>query len=537
MAQLTVEEQIARLYLATFDRASDADGLEYWVGKVTEGWSVEKVAKSFFDQSETLLKYPATLSISSFIDTVYNNVLDRSPDIEGKAYWTIELESGRVSRDAFIIAVINGAQSGGTTEDKTILENKLDVAINFAVTNELNDLNLATYIMQNVTSDIESVKEAKITLATYKTAFGTNFLLHHGDAYSNLINTAEKNDWIYSYEADDTVYTGIGVNWVDGGDGNDHLYGNSTVDVLLGRAGDDTLYGEGGNDTLFGGYGDDTLHGGDGDDAVYGGEGSDYLYSEVGNNQMFGGADDDTLFAVGGNDTLYGGSGNDVIYTGDGINWVDGEAGDDTIYGGTAKDTLYGGLGNDLLYGDVGDDTLDGMGGNDTLYGGTGNDTLSGNSGSDTLYGGDGNDTISAQEDDDMIYGGKGSESLWGGSGKDTFFFATLESTRDSMDTIMDFMIGITGDRISLIDTGSEVFNSTANPNSPLAATLSIAIDLVSAGDGSVNGILNWFTYQESTYIVYDRSVNTAHDTLSDTVIKLQGLIDLTLLDSMVSFA
>ena len=50
-------EQVAELYVATFNRAPDAEGLDYWVN--ASGLTIEGIAQSFFDQPETQAKYPA----------------------------------------------------------------------------------------------------------------------------------------------------------------------------------------------------------------------------------------------------------------------------------------------------------------------------------------------------------------------------------------------------------------------------------------------------------------------------------------------
>ena len=104
-----------------------------------------------------------------------------------------------------------------------------------------------------------------------------------------------------------------------------------------------------------------------------------------------------------------------------------------TVTGTDSGDTLKGGEGDDTINAKRGNDTLSGLGGADTMRGGTGSDTLWGGAGNDKLYGEDGWD---------IMIGGSGSDLQWGGTGGDTFKFAALsDSTRGSMDTIMDWQI------------------------------------------------------------------------------------------------
>ena len=142
--QESVETQIAELYIATFDRAPDEAGLEYWVEQYNNGMSIDEIAKSFFDQPETKEKY-GDGDIDSFIDSVYENVLDRQPDDAGKDYWKDQLENGVISKDKFIIAILNGAKDH--QEDAKHLMDKTDVGLAF-VKDGLNDVNLAKTVIE-----------------------------------------------------------------------------------------------------------------------------------------------------------------------------------------------------------------------------------------------------------------------------------------------------------------------------------------------------------------------------------------------------
>jgi len=116
---------ITQLYVATFNRAPDAIGLDYWYNS---GFSLENIAMSFFDQQETQDLYPDQNDENLFIQSVYKNLFNREVDRAGLTYWDIALSSGTVSRSLFILAVINGALG----DDNTILVNKKKVGEEFA---------------------------------------------------------------------------------------------------------------------------------------------------------------------------------------------------------------------------------------------------------------------------------------------------------------------------------------------------------------------------------------------------------------------
>ena len=155
-AATVTEEQVAQIYVATFDRAPDADGLKYWVNS---GLTIEEIAESFFEQPETKKKYPDTLPNALFVRTIYSNLFDRSADDDGVAYWTERLEDGSISRGQMILAITRGAQNSGYGPDKTILDNKTEVGLYYAQQG-LNDPVSAKRSLEGVGASSSSTKRA-----------------------------------------------------------------------------------------------------------------------------------------------------------------------------------------------------------------------------------------------------------------------------------------------------------------------------------------------------------------------------------------
>jgi len=104
--EIPTKEEIAKLYVATFNRAPDRDGLDYWINS---GLDLSQIAQSFFDQPETKTLYPDGTSNSDFITSVYQNLFNRDPDTAGLNYWEAELNANILSKNRFIEAIINGA--------------------------------------------------------------------------------------------------------------------------------------------------------------------------------------------------------------------------------------------------------------------------------------------------------------------------------------------------------------------------------------------------------------------------------------------
>ena len=87
-----------RLYKAAFDRQPDSGGLGYWMHNLDKGADLAKdVANGFINSKEFQSLYGENTSNATFIANLYQNVLHRTPDAEGYAYWDKTIVSG-VSR-------------------------------------------------------------------------------------------------------------------------------------------------------------------------------------------------------------------------------------------------------------------------------------------------------------------------------------------------------------------------------------------------------------------------------------------------------
>jgi hypothetical protein len=151
-------ESLIELYIAYFNRAPDALGLSFWGTAHANGMSLSEIASQFTYQEETRGMYAAGMSDADFVSTVYNNVLGRTGDGEGFAFWSTALARGDVARDQFIVAVLEGAKaapaSGMSAElvaqqnaDRLYLSDKIELGAYFAVHRGLTDLGDAAAVM------------------------------------------------------------------------------------------------------------------------------------------------------------------------------------------------------------------------------------------------------------------------------------------------------------------------------------------------------------------------------------------------------
>ena len=151
-------EVFVELYIAYFNRAPDALGLYFWGSAFANGTTLEETAALFLNQDETRATYPPEADNLSFATQVYSNVLGRIPDQDGLNFWVSVLDSGAVSRDQFILEVLQGAKAappdGATSEfialqqgDQAFLANKTDIGIYYSVIKGLSDVSDASAAM------------------------------------------------------------------------------------------------------------------------------------------------------------------------------------------------------------------------------------------------------------------------------------------------------------------------------------------------------------------------------------------------------
>lgn len=89
-----------RLYQAAFDRTPDEEGLRYWVGELRDGAVEAGDLPAIFaasDEFEAAFGGGAP-SDEDFVDALYDNVLDRLADTEGRAFWLDAFASGAFDR-------------------------------------------------------------------------------------------------------------------------------------------------------------------------------------------------------------------------------------------------------------------------------------------------------------------------------------------------------------------------------------------------------------------------------------------------------
>lgn len=177
-------EQVAQIYVATFNRAPDTSGINYWLTQSFGGHpTIEQIASSFFDQPEAQQFYETMTTTADLVTAAYNNLFNRNPEQAGLDYWVHQLDTHAISQSNMLLALVNGALG----DDAVIMKNKTAVGLDFADAG-LNDTSLALDVIAGVTADLVSVAEAQ------------NEIGNHTDTshklVSEAINLGFENDFV-----------------------------------------------------------------------------------------------------------------------------------------------------------------------------------------------------------------------------------------------------------------------------------------------------------------------------------------------------
>lgn len=87
-----VRNFVSRMYTKALNRNGETMGVEYWANRINmKVASPETVAKSFFLSEEFNNR---KLSDEDYVETLYQTFMDRASDAEGKQYWVSNLKNG-----------------------------------------------------------------------------------------------------------------------------------------------------------------------------------------------------------------------------------------------------------------------------------------------------------------------------------------------------------------------------------------------------------------------------------------------------------
>ena len=236
---MTIQQEIAKIYVGYFGRSPDPDGFNYWISDEANGFTVPQIAVSFAEQVESRELYPYLVNPNvadpvNFVRSVDQNLVYREPDPVGEAFWVNELNEAKGSPEAvgaMVLNIINGAQN--TAEfgpDKDIIENKTEVALYWAQqTSEIVGFEYelgspAAASAKSVLDDVDGTEASVVAAKAETDAFvasgagqsGETFVLtEETDGGAAFVGTAKNDTYIAT---DETLNTGDQLNGAGGKD-------------------------------------------------------------------------------------------------------------------------------------------------------------------------------------------------------------------------------------------------------------------------------------------------------------------------------
>ncbi len=106
--------EVENTYLAYFGRPADPEGMNYWLGK-----SVATMQAGFAASQEYQNLYGG-MNNTQVVTQVYSNLLGRSPDAGGLAYWVNQLKMGTAS----VSSIATQMQANALGIDIATLDNR-----------------------------------------------------------------------------------------------------------------------------------------------------------------------------------------------------------------------------------------------------------------------------------------------------------------------------------------------------------------------------------------------------------------------------
>jgi len=198
-------ESLIELYIAYFNRAPDAIGLNFWGTSLANGMTLSEIAVAFSDQPETRALFSEGITSADFVTQVYDNVLGRRAEPDGFDFWQDALETGTVGRSDFIMALLEGAKSPAPADalpafvtqqnaDRAYLADKTDIGAAFAVHYGLTDVSQARAVMDLFEASRPSFDHA---ISAAQAAYGAALAPDTQAFLMPLVGVLTQPDWLW----------------------------------------------------------------------------------------------------------------------------------------------------------------------------------------------------------------------------------------------------------------------------------------------------------------------------------------------------
>ncbi len=104
-----------RFYTSILNREPDGAGLDFYVSLLDRGVSLFTIAEDISTSDEFIQNFGDNLGTLDFLDRVYQNILDRTPDQAGLTFWSNAINTGEVTRSEALVYISEDTENLGST--------------------------------------------------------------------------------------------------------------------------------------------------------------------------------------------------------------------------------------------------------------------------------------------------------------------------------------------------------------------------------------------------------------------------------------
>jgi TorA maturation chaperone TorD len=432
------DSELYRLYEAAFRRSPDEGGESSWSTLLANGGTMTQIATDFTQSAE--FANTASEDPSTFINTMYQNALNRLPDTDGKAAWLAAMNAG-MTQAQVLLAFADSAEAKATwnhfADDEGVPTYELSLNGGPGGLNTSVPAGYDYLVVNDAASDTLTASNAAIVAGTVG---GTYFLSGNSTlaaAGGNNIVTAT-GDYVLSF-----------------GDGNNLIEVSGSGLVSTGINGASTVFAAGAANTI------DSNGTGDVVNALFG---NTSVNAAGTGNEVIGIAGNLNVTVTGISDTVVAGSAATTVDASTSTNVsVQGGTGPLDFVGGAGGATIIGGSGGSTVFG-AANSNITFNGPNSLLYTAGGSATLN-------AAGSTGNVNASMAGGNDSIVAGGGAETLDGGAGLNQFLF-DHNNTQGNAIVITDSSAQMTNDVFNFTNYGGIDPVVTSTAGQPVVLTL-----------------------------------------------------------------
>ena len=108
----TIDAKIFRIYNAATQGLADPNGLRYWIDQRNQNKINEiSIVKDLMLTNEFINIYGNDLNYKQYVNNLYENILNRSPDSDGFSYWLGQLNTGVETKAEVFLGFTESAEN------------------------------------------------------------------------------------------------------------------------------------------------------------------------------------------------------------------------------------------------------------------------------------------------------------------------------------------------------------------------------------------------------------------------------------------